>query len=487
VSFSRDQQKLARYEKLLEVGHIVTSEMSFDVLFPLVIEHTNSIMDTEASSIFLLDEKTEELWLLVSTDLKRSEIRVPATQGIAGWVFEHMAQTVVNDTSRDSLYNPSIDAKTGFHTRNILCVPLVTRQKVCIGTLQALNKCQGIFTGDDVEVLTSLSNYVTVALENSRLYEDLKAMNKAKDRAISHLSHELKTPLALISAAIGAASAKLGSFSGIEGNMAIAERNVRRLMRLQEEIDGIMNEKTGAYRATISRLIEDAFYLVEHLKGADPAYKGALALVSDFISSIYKTECESVEKIFPSKLVHDICDATRSAMGTREEEIVEVLIGEAEVITNQDALKKVLEGILRNAVENTPDEGRIEVATHLDGTCLVVKIRDFGTGITPENQRLIFTGFFHTQDTDHYSTKTPYAFYAGGSGADLLRAKVFSERYGFSIAFESTRCAFIPEDIDECPGRVSRCKFIHDISECRASGTVFSVTIPIGETAEEGL
>jgi len=165
--------------------------------------------------------------------------------------------------------------------------------------------------------------------------------------------------------------------------------------------------------------------------------------------------------------------------------IAEDLADEGEITGNRIALKKVFEGLLRNAIENTPDEGRIEVTTRLDDTRLVVEIRDFGTGITPENQKLIFTGFFHTQETDHYSTKTPYAFNAGGSGADLLRAKVFSERYGFSIGFESTRCAFIPEDTDECPGRISRCSFIDDASGCRASGTTFSLTIPLEKTAGE--
>jgi signal transduction histidine kinase len=469
--------KLARYAELLEVGQIITSEMSFDVLFPLVIEHTNSIMDTEASSVFLFDEKTEELWSLVSTNLKRSEIRIPATQGIAGWVFQHMTHTVVNDTSLDPRFNASVDAKTGFHTKNTLCVPLITRQKTCIGTLQVLNKREGAFTNDDVDVLTSLSNYVTVALENSRLYDDLKAINKAKDRAISHLSHELKTPLALISAAISAASSKLGSLSGIDRHMAMAERNVRRLLRLQEEIDGIMNETAAEYKAMISRLIEDAFHFVEHHRGADTAYEGALALVSDFIGSIYTTHRESVERISPRELLHTICQDARSAMASREVEIVEDLTDAGEIVANPEALTKVLEGVLRNAIENTPDEGRVEVTTRLDDTRLLIEVRDYGTGITPENQRLVFAGFFHTQDTDHYSTKTPFAFNAGGSGADLLRAKVFSERYGFSIDFESTRCGFIPEDTDDCPGRVSRCPFIRDISECRASGTTFRLTM----------
>ena len=488
MTASKAQQKLKRYQRLLEVGQIITSEMSFDTLFPLVIEHTNSIMDTEASSVFLFDEKTEELWSLVSTNLKRSEIRIPATQGIAGWVFQHMTHTVVNDTSCDPRFNASVDTKTGFHTKNTLCVPLVTRQKTCIGTLQVLNKREGAFTNDDVDVLTSLSNYVTVALENSRLYDDLKAMNKAKDRAISHLSHELKTPLALISASITAASSKLGSLSGIDRHMAMAERNVRRLLRLQEEIDGIMNETAAEYKTMISRLVEDAFHFVEHQRGADTAYEGALALVSDYIGSIYRTHRESVERISPRGLLHTICQDAKSAMAAREVEIVEDLTDGGEIVANPDAVTKVLEGILRNAIENTPDEGRVEVTTRLDDVHLLIKVRDYGTGITPENQKLIFSGFFHTQDTDHYSTKTPYAFNAGGSGADLLRAKVFSERYGFSIGFESTRCAFIPEDTDDCPGRVSRCPFIRDISGCRASGTTFRLTIPAeGHTPSHGM
>ena len=473
------QRKLERYGRLLEVGQLITSEMNFDVLFPLVIEHANSIMDTEASSIFLIDVKTQELRSLVSSDLKGSEIRIPSSLGIAGWVFQHMTHTVVNDASGDPRFSATVDAKTGFHTRNILCVPLVTRQKACIGTLQALNKRQGAFTDDDVETLTFLSNYATVALENSRLYEDLKAMNKAKDRAISHLSHELKTPLALISAAIGAASAKLANIglSGLEGNIAMAERNVRRLLLLQEEIDGIMNEKTAEYRAMISRLVEDAFHLVESRKGTGTgAFEGALALVSDYIGSIYRTDRESTERISAPELLHDTCEACRMAMGERKVEIAEDVTDAGEITGDRDALKKVLEGVLRNAVENTPDEGKVEVRARLEHTRLVIEIRDRGTGITPENQKLIFTGFFHTQDTDHYSTKTPYAFNAGGSGADLLRAKVFSERYGFSIDFESTRCAFIPEDTDECPGRISRCT--HDRWQCLASGTTFSVAIP---------
>jgi signal transduction histidine kinase len=476
------EQKAERYAKLLRVGQIITSEMNLEALFPLIIQHTNSIMDTQASSIFLYDKKPNELWSLVSTDLKKNEIRIPATYGIAGWVFQNRAPTIVNDTSSDPRFDADVDQKTGFRTRNILCVPLINRQKECVGTLQALNKKGGNFTDDDVEMLSSIADYATIALENSMLYEELKAMNKAKERAINHLSHELGTPLALISATIAKISNSLSQakITGMERSVIIAQRNLHRLMRLQEEIDNIINEKSVEERAKIHQLVEDALHFIEYQKGMPRGeYSEVLKLISDYMESVYKVDEERVEKLSVEDFLQVVCDKARRAMGQREVEIVQDFVKGVTITANRSALEKVCSGILRNAIENTPDQGRIEVSAKIEGDQIVIRFRDFGTGITAENQRLVFTGFFHTQDTNYYSTKAPYDFNAGGSGADLLRAKVFSERYGFEIDFESTRCSYVPEDVDECPGRISLCQFIGNRSDCFVSGTTFSLRIPL--------
>jgi signal transduction histidine kinase len=198
------------------------------------------------------------------------------------------------------------------------------------------------------------------------------------------------------------------------------------------------------------------------------------------MESIYKVDEEQDEKLVVEDFLQAICDEARRAKGQREVEIVQDFVKGVTITANRSALEKVCSGILRNAIENTPDQGKIEVTAKIEGKQLVIHFRDFGTGITAENQKLLFTGFFHTQDTSRYSTKAPYDFNAGGSGADLLRTKVFSERYGFSIDFESTRCKYIPEDTDQCQGRISLCKFIDDKSDCFASGTVFTLRIPLG-------
>jgi signal transduction histidine kinase len=199
------------------------------------------------------------------------------------------------------------------------------------------------------------------------------------------------------------------------------------------------------------------------------------------MESIYKVDDERAEKLLVGDFLQSICNDAHRAMGQREVEIAQDFDKEVTITANRSALEKVCSGILRNAIENTPDQGRIEVTAKVEGKQLVIHFRDFGIGITAENQKLLFTGFFHTQDTSRYSTKTPFDFNAGGSGADLLRAKVFSERYGFAIDFESTRCSYIPEDTEQCPGRISLCKFTNDISDCLASGTVFTLRIPLGD------
>ena len=478
----RVEPKVERYAKLLRVGQIITSEMNLEALFPLIVQHTNSIMGCQASSIFLHDKKLNELWSLVSTDVKKNEIRVPATYGIAGWVFQNRVPTVVNDTSGDPRFNAEVDRKTGFQTRNIVCVPLVNRQKECVGTLQALNKNGGNFTQEDVEVLTSLSDYATIALENSKLYEELKSMNKAKERAIHHLAHELKTPLALISATLAKISTELSQAKiiGLERVLIIAQRNLQRLMRLQDEVGNIINERSIEGPTKIGQLIEDALHLIEYQEGVQRGrYSKVLKLLSDHMESIYKVDEERTEKLSVEDFLQAMCDKARIAMGEREVAIVQDFDKGVTITADQGALEKVCGGILRNAIENTPDQGKIEVTAKIKGKQLVMHFRDFGTGITADNQRLIFTGFFHTQDTSDYSTKAPYDFNAGGSGADLLRAKVFSERYGFTIDFESTRCSYIPEDTDRCPGRISLCKFTADKADCLVSGTTFSLRIPL--------
>ena len=168
----RDQN--VRYKQLYTLGQTITSEIKMDALFQLIMDQTNQIMGTERSTVFLHDEETDELWSLVATGMAKNEIRIQADSGIAGWVFQNREQLIINDAYADRRFNLEVDLKSGFRTENILCIPLINREDRCIGVLEALNSLSGKFTDDDCEFLKSISNYVAIALENSKLYEDIK-------------------------------------------------------------------------------------------------------------------------------------------------------------------------------------------------------------------------------------------------------------------------------------------------------------------------
>jgi class 3 adenylate cyclase len=181
------RDKIRRHEQLFRVGQIITSEMNLSHLFEIIMDQTNQIMDTERSTVLLHDDSSDELWSLVATGLKTDEIRIPSDHGVAGWVYGQGSPVCINDAYGDPRFYPEVDRKTGFLTRNILCVPLMNREGNCIGALQALNKRSGPFTAEDKDLLTSISYYVAIALENSRLFEHVKSYSEKLKNTLDHI------------------------------------------------------------------------------------------------------------------------------------------------------------------------------------------------------------------------------------------------------------------------------------------------------------
>jgi signal transduction histidine kinase len=482
-------ETIRRQRMLFELGQIMTSEMDLDALFPLVIEQTNEVMNSEKASVFLIDAAREQLWSMVSTDLGRDEVRIPKNTGVAGWVFQNRSPLIINDAYSDPRFNPDVDKKTGFKTRNIMSIPLINREQECIGTLQALNKKTGDFNEDDQEFLTSASHYMAIAIENAKLYDDLRVLDLAKEKVINHLSHELRTPLAVIMAILSRVERELNeaNISGLENMLDRGRRNVKRLLDLQARIDDILNQKRVKEEEGILGLLQSAADLAWEF---DQSYEGKGAEVLEYIckrlEALFRTEEVHMEQIALNPFLRDVYERSITSMGQRELNITLDLDKDLSVYMDRNVLDKVFSGLLRNAIENTPDEGTIEIVAREKDDEIRVSFHDFGVGITPDNQQLIFGGFFHTQKTELYSSKRACEFNAGGSGSDLLRTKCFSERLGFSVDFNSSRCKYIPKDENLCPGRISKCQFIRDGSECLSSGqSTFSIVFPLSSKASK--
>ena len=176
-----------RLNRLYKMGQVITSEMNLDVLFELIIEQINDILGTERSTVFLYDPKEDELWSLVATSMGKNKIRVTADSGVAGLVFLRKKPLSINDAYSDSRFNAEIDKRSGFITRNILCIPILNRKEECIGVIEALNKVNDDFNDQDLEIFFSIADYVAIALENSKLYEDIKKYSKHLEKTLSQI------------------------------------------------------------------------------------------------------------------------------------------------------------------------------------------------------------------------------------------------------------------------------------------------------------
>ena len=471
-----------QYNELFQVGQIITSEIDYDILFDVIIKQTNKIMAVERCSIFLIDEKGEMLNAFASAGIGGLAIQVPKSAGIVGWVFNNREPAIVNNVYKDTRFYSEIDKKSELQTKNILCVPLINRKKECIGALEIVNKKDGDFTNDDQEVLTHLSNYVAIALENARLYRELKMMDRAKERVINHLAHELKTPISVLSGVIGHLSKKLKKYDSAktEKLKKMGLRNVQRLMDIQEKVMDIVEYRPVEEKEVMINLIKQAAGVINDLMEEEAENKNLiLKKIYDRIESIYKVGETRLETIALKDFIENVFTDAFAQSHRNAFDIQKDLDGTLNLYMDSNVLKKILFGLIKNTIENTPDEGKIQIRTYKTDNNIVIDCIDHGIGITRENQEQIFGGFFHTLETKMYSTKKPFDFNAGGAGIDLLRTKILSEQFGYTLDFVSKRCDFIILDSDQCPGDISMCKHIKSKEECyKSGGSTFSIKFP---------
>jgi signal transduction histidine kinase len=291
----------------------------------------------------------------------------------------------------------------------------------------------------------------------------------------------LKTPVSVLMASLNILSKKLDTLPEQSWKKTYdrAWRNLDRILGIQYQVEDIMADKQYRTYHLLNMLLEQCTDELETLVVQEVGEGPIIDRIKDKIEELYGPKEIKVSEFSLERFVEWRLETLRSKFPHREVEIVTHLEPVPNICVPEDVLEKVVDGLLRNAIEATPDEGKIEITVHRKGDGGELIVHDYGIGITEENERRLFEGFFTTHDTMAYSSKRPFDFYAGGKGADLLRMKIFAERFSFEIDMESSRCGFIPKDSDLCPGRISKCRFCKEREDCLKSGeTTFRVYFP---------
>jgi len=481
---TREKRDARINQALLRIAKALHQYRTLDERLEFITKEVQHLMQVEGASVILLDEDKKEFFFRESayddgkTGRRMKEIRFPADKGVAGHVYHTGKPYMVPDTSQDPYFFQEVDEKSSFQTHSMLDVPLQSQNRL-VGVLCAVNKKDELFDQADIDLLTAIANYVALPIENASIHEELKRsyqevqnLNRAKDRVIHHLSHELKTPVSILSASLTILKKRLDGLGGDNWDNILdrAQRNLDRLLEMQYEIEDILRNKDYKIHYMLSALLDACADELEALVTEHLAEKDLIDRLRRHIDTLFGRHEAKSELVRLDQFVEKKIQALRPCFAHRRCRVETRIIEVAPIWIPDDVLDKIVTGLVRNAVENTPDRGRVTISVRKGKRGPELEIADTGIGISEENQRLIFDNYFTAYDTMQYSSRKPYDFGAGGKGFDLLRMRIFSERYDFKLNMRSKRCRLLASEADSCPGNIEECEGTGLAGGCLDSG-----------------
>jgi adenylate cyclase len=186
IAFARRSQE---QDTLRQIGSsLAASTFDMDKVLQHTMDMIQVIMDVEAGSLMFLEDSELELKVAFNgctnvDSLLGSHFKLG--EGISGYSAARGEAVIVKNTKESKHFNPDFDRMTGFETRSVLCVPLISQGKVR-GVIEVLNKRQGEFTQNDLQLLQTIATTVSIAMENARLYGETLTMAE-KERGIRNV------------------------------------------------------------------------------------------------------------------------------------------------------------------------------------------------------------------------------------------------------------------------------------------------------------
>ncbi len=481
------EKRMAKSNRIMfNISKALHQQQKLGDLIAVITKEIQELINVEGAFILLADESKDQLYFLSAqykdgaTEKKFKKIRFAADQGVSGRVYKTGEPMIVPDVDKCSFYLRRVSDETDLKTRNFLSVPMKLKDRT-IGVVSVVNKHFGQFDQTDMDLLSMVASTIALPIENTRIheklelsYQELKGLNQAKDRVINHLAHELKTPVSVLGASMKLLGKKLAAkgFKNeqIEKILDRGQRNLKRILDIQYEVEDLLQKKEFKSFHLLNRLLDACADELSVLFESETENKKIIDAVQQTIDKLFGPKNLPSDTIDLKNSIYDQIKMLTPQFSHRACDINLAFEDCSPVVMPEPILAVLITGLLKNAIEYTPDNGRVDISLNMVDHHPELTIKDFGIGITKEKLQLIFDDFFTPPASMDYSTKAPFEFNAGGRGFDLLRIKLFSGQYGFSIDIDSKRCPVIPNDIDLCPGDIQNCASCASNEDCLQSG-----------------
>lgn len=357
------------YRKTIsDLSRAMVTILNINDLCKEIITTTTEAMRVEKASIYILDEEKcfYELCESMGFGEERIIAQYPKEDTFYKWAEEYREIFIREELERYAA-DPEVHAviERMNQMESEVCIPLITKQKL-IGVINlGMKSGGGMYTHEDLDLLATLANHATTAVENARLYEDIsraKVQMQRADRLASlgtltaGLAHEIRNPLVAIKTFTQLLPDRFDDDEFRDHFLNVTAGEVDRISSLVNELlEFARPSQPNLNKEDLNQIIEKMLLLV-----ASASHKKNLEIVKDFHQSL------------------------------------------PQVVLDKEQMKQVFLNILLNAIDATPENGTITVGTKLvkkNGyeDAVQIMVRDTGKGIPKEDLEKIFTPFFTTK------------------------------------------------------------------------------------------
>jgi signal transduction histidine kinase len=316
----------------------------------------------------------------------------PLEQGIIGRVVRFGRPELVEEVANDPDYAPVVSGMVAQ-----LTVP-IRREEQIVGAIALESSQEGLLDQEALEFVTRLADHAAIAIENARLFGQVRRANDAKTEFVSFVSHELKQPM-----------------TSIKGYTDLLVKGTA----------GELNEVQLGFLETVRTNVNRMDTLVRDLLDVSRIESGRIKL--NFTDVPFE------------QIIEDALRTIRGQIEAKQQTLeVDTSSDLPRVRGDRDRLVQILTNLVSNAHKYTPEGGHITVRTRrwLDGKdsvgqeeFVMCSVTDTGIGMSPEDQQRLFTKFFRADD--------PAVRSVAGTGLGLAITKSMVELHEGEIWVES--------------------------------------------------
>lgn len=337
-----------KLHQLIEASKIINSTLDLDKLLGLILNAATKSTNADRGTLYLADNIKKELWSKVLQGTDMVEIRLPIGKGLAGYVAETGETINIPDTYADPRFNPDIDKRSGYHTYNMLCMPLKNKDGKIIGVFQLLNKKQGSFDSEDISFIDAFSAHASVAIENARMAQEMVQNERlsAVGRMASVIIHDIKNPM---------------------GTLRVYAQ--------------VMKKKSGNEEA--SKLADDMIHQVDR-------FVNMTQEILDFTRGVSATNFKEFEFF---DVMNSVLNFIEKDLEKNKITLVKNTKFKGTVRLDQDKMVRVFYNIASNARDAMSEGGSLTVTTTKHDGYVRIDFTDTGSGMPDEVKNHIFEPF----------------------------------------------------------------------------------------------